>query len=899
MVMTPVDTGTEPAGAPSTDRSSNLTLDDAAKRAEAIQVESYQIVVDLTDSGNLSATTFRSTTTVAFTATHGAQTFIDIAPGAKGAVRSATLNDAKIDVEGFNEDQGIPLKNLATHNSLVVEADCTYSGDGEGLCRFEDLSDKNVYLYTHFEPAAAKKMCACFDQPDLKASFTLTVVAPEDWVVVANTMATAIEASGDTKVHKFAPTARISTYLVALIAGPYHCRKDTYTDEHATIPLRIFCRQSLAQSMDKDADDLFDLTKSGFGFYQSTFDVPYPFGKYDQVFCPAFNAGAMENVAAVTFNDDQLFRGRVTRYEKARRAETLLHEMAHMWFGDLVTMKWWDDLWLNESFATWAANLCLTEATDYHEAWTTFANVEKPKAYRQDQLPTSHPVADADGVPSLGVVLENFDYITYIKGASILKQLVASIGREQFLSGLHDYFTTHEYSNATLHDLLCALKKTSGVDLQDWAQQWLRTKELNTLRPDFDVDSGSFTRFTLTQSGADQRDDKPPAYRPHHVQIGVYDDDGTGKLVRVPPQISVTITGARTEVPQPQRLRHGKLIIVNDNDDTYCALRFDPDSWRTALTRIGDIKDRLPRAQVWSTIWEMTRNGEYRPRDFASLVTSNVHAESEVAVAENLLAQVQTALTSYADPVWAREQGWPVFANRLLELAQGAQGGSDEQLAYINALGADRVKERQRSCVLSERHTQVLSALLDADGPTKLNLPGLEVDIVLQWRIVIALATAGVADADRLIDALLKSDNTEAGRLNAAQAKAARPQPDAKKALWDHMLTDKSIENNDARAMAAGFAAPGQAELLAPYTAQYFDSVVDIWNHRKEQQPVAITLVTGLYPSWDISNQAIDAAKSLLQHSDVPAPLRRLISEGRADAHRALAARTLDATPNH
>ena len=525
--------------------------------------------------------------------------------------------------------------------------------------------------------------------------------------------------------------------------------------------------------------------------------------------------------------------------------------------------------------------------------------MEKPKAYRQDQLPTSHPVADAEGVRDLSVVLENFDYITYIKGASILKQLVAYIGREQFLTGLHDYFTTHAYRNAELQNLLDALKETSGLNLKDWAQQWLGTKELNTLRPDFDVDAASFTRFTVNQSGAEQGDDKPPAYRPHHIQIGVYDDDGTGKLARVPPQITVDITSARAEVPQPQRLPRGKLIIVNDHDDTYCALRFDPDSLRTALTRIGDIKDPLPRAQVWSTIWEMTRNGEYRPRDFASLVTSNVHAESEVAVAENLLAQVQTALTSYTDPVWARENGWPAFANRLIELARGAKGGSDEQLAYINALTADRVKERQRSCVLSEDHTEVLSALLDADGPKKANLPGLEVDIDLQWRIVIALATAGVSNTDQLIDAISKSDNTEAGRLNTKQAQAARRHAMDKETAWEKMLTDMSITNNEARAMAAGFAAPGQAELLAPYTAQYFDSIVNLWNNRKDKQPVAITLVTGLYPSWDISPHATEAAGSLLQTHDVPPALRRLISEGRADAQRALTARAVDANPSH
>ena len=430
-----------------------------------------------------------------------------------------------------------------------------------------------------------------------------------------------------------------------------------------------------------DHERLFTQTKQGFGFYHKNFGVPYAFGKYDQLFVPEFNAGAMENAGAVTFLEDYVFRSKVTRASYERRAETVLHEMAHMWFGDLVTMQWWDDLWLNESFATFASVLCQAEATEFTEAWTTFANVEKSWAYRQDQLPSTHPVA-AD-IPDLAAVEVNFDGITYAKGASVLKQLVAYVGLEEFLSGLRDYFRDHAFDNATFGDLLGALEKASGRDLSGWGQQWLKTTGLNTLRPDFDLDAdGRFTRFAITQSGA-----QPGAgeTRVHRLAVGVYDDDGSGKLVRTHRE-ELDVEGPVTGVPGLQGVSRGKLILVNDDDLTYCSLRLDPESLQTALTRIADIADPLPRTLAWSAAWEMTREAELKARDFVSLVSGGVQAETEVGVAQRLLLQAQTALTSYADPTWASTRGWPAFADRLLELARGAEPGSDHQLAYVNAL---------------------------------------------------------------------------------------------------------------------------------------------------------------------------------------------------------------------
>ena len=449
----------------------NLTRSEAIERAALVTVEGYRIELDLTVGDK----EFRSRTTVEFEALPGADSYIDLAAD---RVHLAVLNGHDIDTSGYDESTGIPLAGLAHHNVLVVEADCRYSNTGEGLHRFVDPVDEHVYLYSQFETADAKRMFACFDQPDLKATFDITVTAPGHWEVISNGAPVAVQQRGDHKVHTFATTPRMSTYLVALVAGPYARWDDVYSDEYGEIPLGLFCRASLAPYMDHER--LFTETKQGFGFYHCNFGVPYAFGKYDQLFVPEFNAGAMENAGAVTFLEDYVFRSKVTRYSYERRAETVLHEMAHMWFGDLVTMRWWDDLWLNESFATFASVLCQADATEYSEAWTTFANVEKSWAYRQDQLPSTHPVA-AD-IPDLHAVEVNFDGITYAKGASVLKQLVAYVGLEQFLAGLRDYFTAHAFGNATFDDLLGALERASGRDLSDWGRQWLKTTGLNSLR---------------------------------------------------------------------------------------------------------------------------------------------------------------------------------------------------------------------------------------------------------------------------------------------------------------------------------------------------------------------------------------------------------------------------------
>ncbi|MFE0027177.1 aminopeptidase N [Amycolatopsis sp. NPDC059021] len=848
----------------------NLTRDQAKQRADLLDVESYDIELDLTDGrGGPGEKTFVSKTTIRFSSARaGERSWVDVV--AEG-VRSATLNGTELDVSAYVEDDGIALPGLAESNELVVTADCRYMNTGEGLHRFVDPVDDGVYLYTQFETADAKRMFACFDQPDLKSVYRLTVTAPKDWKVISNALVESAEDTPEGAVRTvFKVSERISTYLVALIAGPYAEWRDEFSDEHRTIPLGIYCRASLAEHM--DADKLFVETKQGFAFYHEKFATPYPFSKYDQLFVPEFNAGAMENAGAVTFLEDYVFRSRVTRYAYERRAETLLHEMAHMWFGDLVTMRWWDDLWLNESFATFASVLAQAEATEYTNAWTSFANIEKSWAYRQDQLPSTHPIA-AD-IVDLHAVEVNFDGITYAKGASVLKQLVAYVGQEHFLEGLKVYFGKHAWGNATLSDLLGALEEASGRDLSWWSAQWLETTGLNSLSPRYEVGAdGTFSSFAVVQTGA-----KPGAgeLRTHRVAVGVYDEDGSGRLVRSH-RVELDVDGERTDVPALVGVPAGKLVLVNDDDLTYCRMRLDPASLTTLIDRIADITDPLPRTLCWSAAWEMTREAELKARDFVTLVARGIHTESEVGVVQRLLLQAQTALNSYAEQEWAVQKGWPAFTARLLELVRAAEPGSDHQLAFVNSLAGS---------VLDEETLTVISGWLDGSAP----LEGLTVDTDLRWRLLQALVAHGKADKAE-IDAEQARDDTAAGRRQAERSRALRPNAEAKADAWQRAIHDDELPNAVSDSLISGFSHPGQKALLGSYVAKYFDVVDEVWQRRSSER--AQPTIIGLYPSWAVEPATVEASDAWLA-GDHPAALRRLVSEGRAGIVRALAARDFD-----
>ncbi|MGI8879310.1 MAG: aminopeptidase N [Jatrophihabitans sp.] len=848
----------------------NLTRDDARVRADLLAIDNYEIYLDLTsDDGAPSERTFRSRTKITFSATTpGTSTFVDLIAD---SIQEATLNGRPVDVSAYEPENGIVLTDLQSHNELIIDAQCLYTNTGEGLHRFVDPVDKESYLYSQFETADAKRMYGCFDQPDLKATFTVTVTAAPHWVVISNGRVTGVDEHDYRKSWHFATTAKMSPYITALIAGPYH----EVRSEHDGIDLGLYCRATVAD--DLDAEALFTITRQGFDWYHANFGTRYAFDKYDQLFVPEFNAGAMENAGAVTFREDYVFRSKVTDARYERRAETILHEMAHMWFGDLVTMRWWDDLWLNESFATYASVLCMSSATQWTEVWTTFANVEKTWAYRQDQLPSTHPIAtDAPDVQTAEV---NFDGITYAKGASVLKQLGAYVGVDKFLAALQQYFVDHAYGNTTLADLLAALEHASGRELSDWSKQWLETTGINTLRPAFTVAAdGTYETFGISQD-APSEVAKDNTLRTHRLAVGVYRFDQAGVLRRTD-RIELDVTGERTAVPELVGVAQGDLLLVNDDDLTYCKLRLDERSLGTLVDGgLGKLAESLPRALAWSAAWDMVRDGELATRDYLALVLGNIDIETDIGIVQSIQRQVRSALTLYADPDTAAE-GWTAWGAKAEQSLRSAEPGSDRQLAWAQAfLGA----------ASTPAHVQVARSLLDGSAPVE----GLAMDTDLRWSVLQSLAALGGA-TEQDLEAELDRDPSAAGQRAAATARALVPTEEAKAEAWRLAADDDSMANAMQEAVILGFAHPRQGELVKPYVGKYFDSVLGVWNRRSSE--LAQNVAVGLFPCWTstIDDETVAAADAFLAGPDVPKSLARLVSEGRADVQRAQAARAAD-----
>jgi aminopeptidase N len=841
----------------------NLHRDEARERARLLTVSSYDVELDLTDgSGEKPGeTTFRSRSVVRFSSNEvGASTYLDLTAS---AMLSATLNGRPMsDFDGNR----LQLTDLAADNELVVEAEMAYMRTGEGLHRFVDPVDGGVYLYSQLETFEAHRMYGCFDQPDLKAVFRFVVRAPRDWVVVSNGAVVDAPADGEPGTWRFVETPRMSPYITALIAGPYH----HVHDHHDGIDLGIYCRGSLAQHLDQD--DLFTVTKQGFDFYHRVFDYRYPFGKYDQLFVPEFNAGAMENAGAVTFLEDYVFRSKVTDAAYERRAETILHEMAHMWFGDLVTMRWWDDLWLNESFATYMSVLCQVEATRYKGGWTTFANTEKTWAYRQDQLPSTHPiVADIRDMEDVKV---NFDGITYAKGASVLKQLVAWVGQDAFLAGLRTYFVKHQFGNTELHDLLVELEAASGRDLSHFSTEWLETAGVNTLRPSFETGpDGSFTAFSLLQEAPAEW----PTLRSHRVAVGLY-DLVDGKLVRTHRE-EFDVVGAKTEVPGLLGRRQPALVLVNDDDLTFAKIRLDETSLSTLVEHVGDFEESLPRALCWAAAWDMTRDAEMPARDYLALVQRGIGGETDIGVVQSLLRQAQSALTLFADPAWA-PTGRASLAASALAAVQAAEPGSDLQLAWARALG---------SVASTDEQVELLEGLLAGSA----EVPGLTIDAELRWHLLHRLVAVGRAGVDE-IEAEVEKDPTAAGQRHAAASRAARPTAEAKAEAWASVVGSDALPNAVQAAVIGGFSNAEHVDLLEAYVEPYFDKVGELWATRTVE--MAQNLVVGLYPGLLVSPDVVERTDAYLSSTDVPPALERLLLEGRDGVVRALRARARDAT---
>lgn len=833
----------------------NLTRVEAQERKALIEVESYDVTLDLT----IGSEVFRSTTIVKFKASQGASTFID---AFTRKVYAIELNGKSLDVSAA-DGMRISLEDLAEQNVLLVEADAEYTKSGEGLHRFVDPVDDEVYLYSQFEVPDSRRVFAVFEQPDLKATFKFTVTAPSAWEVVSNQGVASRSVDDDKTTWVFKQTPRISSYITAIIAGPYaKVESELKSRDGRTIPLGIYSRKSLSEHLDPEY--IFDITRKGFAYYEEKFDRPYPFEKYDQLFVPEFNAGAMENAGAVTFTETYVFRSKVTDAIKERRVVTILHELAHMWFGDLVTMKWWNDLWLNESFAEWASTISTANATEWTEAWTTFQAMEKSWAYRQDQLPSTHPVVAT--INDLEDVQVNFDGITYAKGGSVLKQLVAWVGEDEFFAGVASYFKKHEWGNTELKDLLAELEITSGRNLTEWSKLWLETAGVNTLRPAFETGAdGTFTSFAVLQSAPTDY----PTIRPHRLAIGLYNMDG-GKLVRSH-RIELDVDGERTEVPELIGRPKPDLVLINDDDLAYAKIRLDADSLKTAIAHLKDIEDPLARALVWGSVWDSTRDAETNPSDYVNLVLGNIATETESTTIRTSLTQLLQVARQYVNPS-LRKSTIEKVGDALLVLAKNATAGSDAQFQFVKFFA---------NIASTDAHVNTLKALRDGS----LTLSGLTIDTDLDWELLEGLVLNSAA-GETEIEAALAKDKTATGQQAAARARATVPTSEAKLAAFASLVDSDEQPNLIVRNTALGYQHVNDPVSLEVAVPKYFASLKGIWTSRSYH--IAETLIVGLYPAPLASQSLVDATRAWLDaNPDTPA-LRRLVLENLAGVERAI-----------
>jgi aminopeptidase N len=848
----------------------NLSRDEARERAALLSVDGYEVFLDLRSAvgeGGQEPRTFRSVTTIRFRAEPGAASFADlIAP----SVTALTLNGKDLDPAEAFDGTRITLEDLAEENELVVDAQCAYSRTGEGMHRFVDPEDGEVYLYTQYEPADARRVFTNFEQPDLKAPYRFEVRAPEGWTVWSNGVGELSDG-----VWKFAETKPISTYITAIAAGPYHYVTDSYERVLADgtrleIPLGAMCRKGLAPHF--DADDIFLVTKQGLDFFHDNFDYPYPFGKYDQAFVPEYNLGAMENPGLVTFREEFVFRGKVTQASYERRANVILHEMAHMWFGDLVTMRWWDDLWLKESFADFMGSFSMVEATRFTNGWVTFANNRKSWAYRADQLPSTHPIT-AD-IRDLEDAKLNFDGITYAKGASVLKQLVAYAGRDAFLEGARRYFKRHAYGNTVLGDLLSVLEETSGRDMSSWSRSWLQTAGVNSLTPQVILNAeGRITELSVVQEAPESH----PELRPHRVAVGLYRRTPGGDLERYA-RAEADVDGPRTVVAELAGEAAPELVLVNDDDLTYCKIRFDETSLETLREHLGDLTDPLARALCWSALWNLTRDALMPARDFIGLVLRFAGRESDIGVLQMLHTWANAALTQYAAPDW-REEGGRVLAEGALRELRLAEPGSQHQLTWARFFAA---------VATSAADLQLLEGLLAGTA----RIDGLEVDQELRWALLGPLAAHGAAD-EEVLTAELARDDTASGKRHQVRCLAARPSAAVKAQAWAAVVESDALSNALVEATIAGFAQPSQRELTAPYVSRYFEAIERVWAERSIQ--IGMDVVRGLFPHLQGAEALAAADAWLAAHESAAPALRRLVLEARDDLARSLRAQACDA----
>ncbi|MFJ7628129.1 aminopeptidase N [Streptomyces sp. NPDC097595] len=824
-----------------------LTRDEAQARAQILDVQRYTIELDLTAGEE----TFDSRTVIEFTARTAGDTFIELKPA---TLRSISLDGQPLDPADLTENR-YPLTGLTEGpHEIRVDAAMRYSRTGEGMHRFTDPSDNETYVYTQLFMEDVQRVFAAFDQPDLKSVFALTVTAPEGWTVLGNGVT---EHTGDGR-WTIAPTPPLSTYLVAVAAGPWH----SVTTEHAGLPFGIHCRRSLAPHLDADADEILDITRACFDRFQEKFTEPYPFDSYDQAFVPEFNAGAMENPGLVTFRDEFIYRSAVTDTERQTRGMVIAHEMAHMWFGDLVTLAWWDDIWLNESFAEYMGYQTLAEATRFTDTWVDFGVARKGWGYDADQRPSTHPVApDPADVPDTASALLNFDGISYAKGASALRQLVAWLGEKDFLAGINTHFARHKFGNATLADFIDNLASATDRDVHAWADQWLRTTGVDTLAA-HTTETDTTWSLTVDHRGT----------RPHRISVGVYDHSLDTQHGPTPLVLRERFdAGIPEEAPATRPGRRPALVVLNDEDLTYAKIRLDPHSWNTVLDSLSGIPDALTRAVVWNSARDMVRDGELAPSTYLEAARAHLPYETDLALLQGVLA----------------------FADTQVAGRYTAPEDRPAALATITSLCRDLIRRTEDGTHPGLRLTAVRHLIDAATQPDTIQgwladdtVPGgPELDPELRWRILTRLAVLGATD-ETAIDAALEDDPSATGQEGAARCRAALPTPEAKAAAWDAMFHDDSLSNYLFSATAQGFWQPEQTDLVRAYVPRFYPEAAQLAARRGP----AIAEAAGRYafPAHAVDADSLRAGEEALDDPALIPALRRKLIDQIDDLRRAL-----------
>jgi aminopeptidase N len=837
-----------------------LTQDEAIARAARVSRCQYQLAIDLTRDSD----TYRGEATIRNALSGREDVFLDY----RGkTILLLEVNNTKVETPAWTGYRlTLPGELLRPENTVYVSYENDYDHEGDGFHQFKDPEDGEEYLYSNFEPYEAHRLFPCFDQPDIKAAYELTVTAPPEWEVIANArLATEATASDGRRRHKFERTKPFSSYLFALIAGPYGAVKTV----HRGVELGLYCRKSLMKHL--DSDEIFAVSKQGLDFYGEFFDYPYPFGKYDQIFVPEFNAGAMENVGAITHNEYMVFRDPPTDNQRRNRAETILHEMAHMWFGDLVTMRWWNDLWLNESFATYMAYLCLDNATRFENGWQAFNAGMKNWAYRQDQLVTTHPIAGQ--VADTDATFLNFDGITYGKGASVLKQLVAAIGMDGFREGMRYYFQTYAFGNATLEQFLGALEDGSGRDLQDWSKAWLETASLNTIGSRWESDGDRITSFTVTQSAPDDY----PTLRPHRRDVGLLRDDGGRFSVTVLP---LDIDGAEAELPGAQGLPRPSLVFPNYNDHGYAKVALDPESLAFGRTNMERGDDTLLRQLLWSSLWNMVRDQQLKSTDFLTLVREKLPLEPAPEIVDAVLGNASAALARYV-PEERRENEYHLTFLTNWSAMHNAPAG-DAQIIWARAVIATAIVPAD---------IERVARLVDGEEV----IAGLTMDQDMRWTVALKFVGHGMAGAEARVAAEVERDPSDRGQRAQVRAQTSVPSATVKAEAWERINGDGYGSLYMTNAAIGGFTWTHQRDLLAEYVPRFFEALPEIF--RTKDREFASDYVHGLFPGYRVEEDILERSRAVLaQYAEELPVLERMLREANDDLARSIRCRQFAAS---